>query len=209
MASAYSDPTQFVRFSPHQPTLIVLDYTGDAPERAGDMVRILIERSMAGDLPAVVRILLLERTGRQTSWYLRFLGNHFATMHGYSAPLSDGDFLSLNQLSDRSLLDIVRHVAGSRVISDEASLLTELNSRDFSVGALFACSPPATPFGTAELYDSSAKQSLSTNCLIGSDVAGGPWRIRSRNSSCISTRRRLPQWLVGCDCLKKRTGYLK
>jgi hypothetical protein len=135
--SPYADPEQFLRFDPEKPTLMILDYVADDPARGGTLVRILIERDLAGDIPSPVRVLVLERSGREGPWYSLFTAGYKDLVGDYFTKF-DAAELTLKPLSARSLFAILQHVAGDQEAKDDGALLTQLKHLDPQGRPLFA-----------------------------------------------------------------------
>lgn len=138
VASAYSHPENFVRYRPDRPSLLVLDYVMAHAVEAGEVVRTLIERTIAGDLAHPVRILLLERSDGTAGWFIRFRGAHSSLIDGYGAELARPGFITLPPLSSTDLDAILEHVAGPARLQDRARTISALAELDPHGRPLFA-----------------------------------------------------------------------
>jgi|GEM_PF-2338474 len=137
--SATPNAAQFARFRPERPTLIVIDYISEVPEKAGEIVRVLIEASILKLIDHPVRLLLIERSLQQSSWWPRFTEGHAQLMKGYSALLAhDRRYLNLHGLDDNVLWKIIQHVAGRGHDSDRERIINALKQIDASGRPLFA-----------------------------------------------------------------------
>lgn len=137
--SALADPERFVDFAADQPTLIVIDYAAEAPERVGQILHTLKDLAIIQALRAPLRVLLVERNAEHASWLARVSGAEEQKLAPFSARLgTDGDHLSLRALEDDLLWAIMLHIWAGRPLRKRNIALSKLHEIDPEGRPLFA-----------------------------------------------------------------------
>jgi hypothetical protein len=137
--SAATRAERFADYRPGRPTLMVIDYVGQSPAWAGEVIRTIVDGSISSPFAHPVRMLLLERAGSEAHWWPVFTGEHPQRMSGRSARLGAGStFLHLQGLPPAHRWAIVQRVAGPGYGAARGQILSALEEIDRSATPLFA-----------------------------------------------------------------------